>query len=290
MRSQNLIEAMSSELNQVAYREPSVVEYYASLDCLTECERLLFDRYIRPSMAVLDLGVGGGRTTPELSRRACRYIGLDYSKEMVEVCRKKFPELEFVHGDACNLSKFGAGSFDAVVFSFNGIDYFNTAEQRLRCIQECNRVLRDGGIFIFSTHNRRAIFVLPAWNPQKVRQFARRVVGPRKQLMGVAVALATSVKALQAAVRASVFSLMRMPRVFTAGFWRGEGYAREEVHGGLVFHHSIPGCVISEVADHGFCFGEAVGSDYPRSSGTYSTDWYYYVFAKEKPREENACK
>lgn len=282
---------MNSEVNQRVYSEPAVVDHYAALDYVTECERFLFDRYIRPSMAVLDLGVGGGRTTMELSRRACRYVGLDYSEKMVKVCREKFPQLEFVHGNACDLSQFGAGSFDVVVFSFNGIDYFTATEQRVRFLQECNRVLRDGGVFIFSTHNPRAVVVLPAWNPEKVRQFAGRLLGSRKKLMGLAVALVTSLKALQSTARACVSSLMRMRRIFTASFWRGEGYVREEVHGGLFFHHSIPASVISEVGDHGFRFCELVGNDYPRSSGTYVSDWYYYAFAKEYAwNTEKACK
>ena len=64
------------------YSQPSVAAHYAALDHLTACERSLFDTYLRSGMDILDIGVGGGRTTPYLSHVASRYVGLDYSEEM----------------------------------------------------------------------------------------------------------------------------------------------------------------------------------------------------------------
>jgi cyclopropane fatty-acyl-phospholipid synthase-like methyltransferase len=81
--------------NLQVYRDPEVVSHYAALDYLTPCERLLFERYIKPGMKILDIGVGGGRTTPYLSGKASCYVGVDYSAEMITTCRNKFPRLEF---------------------------------------------------------------------------------------------------------------------------------------------------------------------------------------------------
>ena len=84
--------------NLQVYRDPEVVSHYASLDYLTACERLLFDTYLKPGMAILDIGVGGGRTTPYLSQKASRYVGVDYSEEMVRILpATNSPDLEF-HG------------------------------------------------------------------------------------------------------------------------------------------------------------------------------------------------
>jgi SAM-dependent methyltransferase len=47
---------------------------------------------------------------------------------------------------------FASGSFDFVLFSFNGIDYVNHSD-RLTILKEIRRVLRPGGWFCFSTHN-----------------------------------------------------------------------------------------------------------------------------------------
>jgi ubiquinone/menaquinone biosynthesis C-methylase UbiE len=271
-------------LNAEVYNQPTVVRHYASLDSLTACERMLFDRYIDAGMSVLDLGVGGGRTTFDLSQRTSRYVGIDCSEEMIQVCRHKYPALDFKVADASDLSQFGDSSFDAVIFSFNGIDCLTPAAKRLQCLQECKRVLRTGGVFIFSTHNPRAIFVRPAWSQEKVRRFAEKVVGANHGILSFTIFAATLLKALHAAARALVLSLSRIPRIFTSAFWRGEGYVRERVHGGLSLYHAVPKCVVRELQSHQFRFWEVLGNDYPLSIGAWSTDWYYYVFTKTGQR------
>src|SRR6266567_2196534 len=75
--------------------DPAIAREYAQLDYLTPCERLLVGTYVAPGAAVLDLGVGEGRTTPYLLARAGRYLGVDYSPEMVRLCREKFPGKHF---------------------------------------------------------------------------------------------------------------------------------------------------------------------------------------------------
>src|SRR5271157_5254557 len=51
-------------------------------------------------MYILDLGVGGGRTTAYLSSIAGQYVRVDYVPEMVEACRAEYPRLEFQTSDA----------------------------------------------------------------------------------------------------------------------------------------------------------------------------------------------
>ena len=128
-------------LNLTTYLAPEVASHYAGLNYLTLCERLLFRTYIKPGMAVLDLGVGGGRTTSYLSRVASRYVGVDYSEAMIRACRRKFPNLNFLLADASDLSAFEDASFDAVVFSYNGLDCVVPDQKRHRCLRECWRVL-----------------------------------------------------------------------------------------------------------------------------------------------------
>src|SRR5450755_4523319 len=155
---------------------PEVAAHYAALEYLTPCERFLFDRHITPQTAILDVGVGGGRTTPYLSQVASHYVGLDYSEEMVKICRKKFPQLKFSVADASNLAEFQDASFDVVVMSFNTIDYLLPDEKRQQCLEECRRVLRNGGVLIFSSHNPRSILVRPAWDRARLRAFAGKLV------------------------------------------------------------------------------------------------------------------
>ena len=157
--------------------------YYASLNYLSPCEQALFAEFLKPGDAILDLGVGGGRTTPYLSRLASRYVGVDYAPKMVAACREKFPQLEFLVADATNLALLADGNFDSVVMAFNGIDALVPSEARRRCLAEIHRALKNGGVFIFSSHNPRAVFLRPAWNPKKIAELAQSLAGQRKWLL-----------------------------------------------------------------------------------------------------------
>src|SRR5437764_310137 len=160
--------------NRQVYNAPDVAQHYARLAYLSLCEKLLFQTYIRPGMAILDVGVGGGRTTPYLSSMASRYVGIDYAEEMIRACRKKFPGLDFKAVQADELSCFADASFDVVVMAFNTIDYVLPDSVRMHCIQECRRILRSGGLLIFSSHNPRSIIVRPRWNAERIAKMARR--------------------------------------------------------------------------------------------------------------------
>ena len=49
--------------NLPVYNRSEVAAHYASLDYLSPCEKALFDEFLKEGDAILDLGVGGGRTT-----------------------------------------------------------------------------------------------------------------------------------------------------------------------------------------------------------------------------------
>lgn len=273
-----------------AYRDPEVVSLYASLNYLTACERLLFDTYLTPGMAILDVGVGGGRTTAYLSQKAIRYVGVDYSEEMIRTCREKFPALEFRVADASDLSAFPDASFDAVVIAFNGLDCLFPNEQRWQCLRECGRVLRAGGVLVFSSHNSRAILSRLAWDRERLRAFAGRVVSERSVFFGSVLAALTVAKSAHSVLRASAESAIRMGRRLPkAVFWRGEGYLIDSVHGGCMTHCGTPARIREELAKFDFQPAAVLGDDHPRRSHKLITDWYYYVFLKAEHRAGELC-
>ena len=273
--------AQGQPANLRTYGTSEVASYYAALNYLTPCERLLFQSYIKPEMSVLDLGVGGGRTTAYLSRTASCYVGIDYSEAMVQACKKKFPSLDFRLADASDLSLFEDESFDAIVFSFNGIDSVIPYEKRVRCLRECWRVLRSEGVFIFSAHNPRSLLVRPAWDHGRLKAFAGGFMSQRNVCFLLVVFLLTPVKAALAFFSAVTTSMVRViRRVPNRAFWHGEGDLYDSSHGGLTIHCSTPKRVIAELAELDFQMVRFMGDDYPRRSHTLSTDWYYYVFAK----------
>ena len=141
-------------LNESTYRRAGIVQGYATQESLHEGEERLLERVDDlPSARMLDIGVGGGRTTEQFLGRVRSYSAIDYSPELVDVCRARFPDADVSVGDARDLSRFDDASFDFVLFSFNGIDYV-ADEGRRRILAEVHRVLAPRGTFMFSTHNR----------------------------------------------------------------------------------------------------------------------------------------
>jgi ubiquinone/menaquinone biosynthesis C-methylase UbiE len=269
--------------NLPVYNKSEVAAYYASLDYLSPCEQALLEEFLNPGDAILDLGVGGGRTTPYLSRLASRYVGVDYAPNMVAACREKFPQLEFLVADATNLALLADGDFDSVVMAFNGIDALVPDEARRRCLAEIHRVLKSGGVFIFSSHNPRAVFLRPAWNPKKIAELAQLLAGRRKWLFKPTRIFLLWLRVVAALAKSAIDSALRLlHRVRRRAFWTGDGYMVDPAHGGVLTHYAVPERVIAGVEQHGFQCLRFSGDDYPRRSRAYVTDWYYYVFRKLK--------
>jgi ubiquinone/menaquinone biosynthesis C-methylase UbiE len=140
------------------WEEKSIVKLYNSAITLHKPEQIILNS-LRPSlskMKMLDIGVGAGRTTIHFAPLAREYVGIDYSANMVDACKKKFSENKkwlFKVVDATNLQVFKDSDFDFVMFSFNGLDYILDHQNRKKAICEIWRVLKPNGIFYFTTHN-----------------------------------------------------------------------------------------------------------------------------------------
>lgn len=125
---------------------------------LWESERYVFNKYFKKEDNILDIGCGTGRTTFGLYEEGYRNItGLDLSPKMIEGARgiseSREIDLEFIVGDATSLP-YEDESFTNIVFSFNGFMQIPSKELREKALQEIKRVLKRGGYFIFTTHDR----------------------------------------------------------------------------------------------------------------------------------------
>lgn len=241
--------------NRGYFSDRGIVATYEAEEGLTAPERELVDRFVAPGARVLDLGVGTGRTTEVLSRRASTYIGLDYAPEMVASCRAHYSDLEFVEGDAADLSRFDDGTFDTVVFSFNGLDCLHPIQQRARCLAEIHRVLAPGGTVILSSHNVHALVrPIPA--------------GPG--LGGRAVRVA---KQGYAAVRIFGRTLRR------GAILGGAGYVQDSATP-LTLYMCSRRRFVEEAHAAGFRVEAILGSDHPAPPSTLQSAWFYYALRR----------
>jgi len=144
--------------NRDAYNNSKAVSFYKDYARVQPPEKTIFGE-LEPKLStlrVLDIGIGGGRTTELLAPKAKHYVGIDYAQEMVEAAKERFPSHDIRWGDATNLSDFADASFDVTLFSFNGIDCIGSSE-RERALQEMFRVTVPRGLVIFSAHNLLAV-------------------------------------------------------------------------------------------------------------------------------------
>jgi len=142
------------DTNRKTYERTDIVQTYKKAFYLDKPELALLYKLegrLR-SMKMLDIGVGGGRTTHFFAGRVASYTGIDYSESMIKACTERFPQEKFLICDVRNMDIFDDNSFDLVLFSFNGLDSLSH-EDRLKALKEIKRVCRKEGIFFFSTHN-----------------------------------------------------------------------------------------------------------------------------------------
>lgn len=245
---------MSHDANHDAYADPSIVEHYARQTELFRAEAELLEHYGRLADSdVLDLGIGGGRTT-RLIAPACRsYVGIDYIAEMVEAANETTcHEWDLRHGDASDLSAFKDETFDLLIFSFNGIGTLPTTEARLSCLAEVRRVLRPGGGFLFSVGNASYLKLPPGPD-----------AGPGERIRSV-LGYAHHVRQLAQPV-----------------FWRGRGWRTDVVLGKeLHTYGAHPRFVHAELESAGLPVQRTLNGLYPLQPRSTQTPWWYYFALK----------
>jgi SAM-dependent methyltransferase len=99
---------------------------------------------------IVDLGCGSGIMARELLRAGCDVLGIDISRAMIRLARKKAPQASFIQGSFRTMQ---LPSCDAVVALGEVLNYeFDphlTRSQLSRFFRRVHAALRRGGVFIF---------------------------------------------------------------------------------------------------------------------------------------------
>ncbi len=108
----------------------------------------------QPGETVLDLAAGTGTSAEPLADAGVRVVACDLSMGMLEVGKRRRPDLAFVAGDALHLP-FADASFDAVTMSFG----LRNVSDVSAALEELLRVTRPGGRLVVCE------FSTPSWKP-----------------------------------------------------------------------------------------------------------------------------
>lgn len=107
-----------------------------------------FSNEVKPGGNVLDAGCAAGRDSNLLSKLGFRVTGVDLSRNLLEIARQKYPDIEFIHANFLNLP-FKDGSFDGVWASASLL-HLESMEDVERAISEFSRVLSASGVLHIS--------------------------------------------------------------------------------------------------------------------------------------------
>lgn len=125
---------------------------------LWETEKLLCQKYLHRDEPLLELGCGGGRIALGLWKEGWRQVSpTDISPAMTELADAVFAEagcpFRAQLADAGNLP-FDAESFAGAIFGFNGLMCIPGRANRVMALAEIHRVVRPGGKFLLTAHDR----------------------------------------------------------------------------------------------------------------------------------------
>lgn len=153
--------------------EKTVLDYTKAVEeiGLWESEKIMIKKYFNPESRILDIGCGAGRTTIGLYRLGYHLVeGLDLSEAMIVQARKINKDLNyditFSMGDAACLD-YDDETFNAALFSFNGIMQIPGRKNRIKALMEIKRILKPKGYFLFTTHDRDSEEYISFWKEEK---------------------------------------------------------------------------------------------------------------------------
>lgn len=147
---------LSKDTTDVASMFNGVAERYDLMDALMtggmdHVWMIALRKAVAPSAGekILDVAAGTGASSAALAVDGAEVIACDLSEGMIDVGRRRHPELQFIQGDAMELP-FDDGSFDAVTISYG----LRNIPDPARALREMSRVVRPGGRLVvceFST-------------------------------------------------------------------------------------------------------------------------------------------
>jgi SAM-dependent methyltransferase len=108
-----------------------------------------FAELVPPELPVGDIGCGPGHVAGHLAELGCDTVGIDLSPAMVDIARRRYPQLSFQTASMLELPVADDAWGGAV--AMYSIIHFSAQERRAAC-RELGRVVRPGGTVMIAFH------------------------------------------------------------------------------------------------------------------------------------------
>ncbi len=103
-------------------------------------------------LKLLDIGCGSGRLS-EIQKNiaGCTYTGIDLSNELLELGRKQYPDVNFIHGSMLELP-FKDNSFDFIT-AIASLQHIPSRQYQIQALQEMARVAKTSATLFMTNWN-----------------------------------------------------------------------------------------------------------------------------------------
>ncbi len=117
----------------------------------------IFRRSDSSVLDVCDIACGTGSLLMELYQKGYVLSGADVSPEMIAVARKKSERLglDIRWKVGSMLTACGTDRFDAVICTFDSMNYLTTEQDWMSCFAAVNTMLRPSGLFVFDVSTEK---------------------------------------------------------------------------------------------------------------------------------------
>lgn len=161
--AKQILEQVESDYNSIAeaFAESRMIQWYEVT--------YLVDQYVTPGISVLDLGCGNGRLAELVNERKASYVGVDVSRQLIDIAKKRYPNNDFRVGSIMRIDA-PDNCFD-VVFLIASFHHIPSMRLRADALTEIARVTKSGGTIIMLNWNRHQWRYTPnrwKWNIKKL--------------------------------------------------------------------------------------------------------------------------
>ncbi len=118
-----------------------------SSDRVKETDKFVLNNVKGQNLKIVDLGCGAGNTMELLLKRSKEMVGVEASKTMVDICKKKFKKnkkVKLVLSSVTNVPVLKADYFDVVILRMS----LHHIKEKKKVLGEVKRVLKKNGKFI----------------------------------------------------------------------------------------------------------------------------------------------